>query len=270
MARIVGKKRQDKLNKLNQIAKRKASRLQKNYNIDVELEVRTASSFNSIKEFNQYIKRLETFTDRKTHRYTKLANDTVIDYSLFLEWRRGQRQLNKENKKALEKRLKLVGTKYTYADLVDDPFKAYELNLEWLLPNATDINSFKKTYKSGYSVKRNIGYTDKKLEENFANKRDQQFKENFTKAIDTYFVKYFASHGVKIGSKARRFQEFIDNLSMEQFQQVYYGMTEDPFEFVYDPGALVYKFNGTIEKFRRFMTDKQYDFFQIPEFMDTE
>lgn len=270
MARIVGKRRQQKLDKLNQSAKRKASRLQKQYNIDVELEVRTASSFNSIKDYNQYIRGLERFTDRKTHRYTKLANDTVIDYSLFLDWRRGQRQLNRQNKKALEKRLKIANSKYTYDDLVDDPFKAHELNLEWLLPGDTSMKTFKNKYMSRYSVNRNIEATQEKADGDYANTRDQQFKDNFVTAIDTYFIQYFRTAGVDIYNSAHAFKDFVDNLSLSQFLQVYYGMGFDPFEFVYTPDALIEKYNRTVDMFRKHMTPEEYDLFYVNDIWSEE
>lgn len=254
--RIIGKQRLTTIKNLNKQATRKINRLKTKYDVDVDVVVKDPSTFSSIKEYNAYVKKMQHFTDRKNYRYIELEikpwkhtnQKEVVEYSVYQDWARVQRSGNKKKRKALKERLEYINAgqkkQYTLEEIEKNPLLAKQLNVSSLIPTKVNTKAFRQRFESPDSIQRN---TQRQKERNFNplyfNDRDAKAKDNFINAMMETFSDIVDS------DKLNTFIKKVEGLSLNEWQKVLYTFREDPFQYLYQRGASVHRYNLTVKKF---------------------
>lgn len=258
MARkVIGKQRLATITQLNKQATRKINRLKTKYDVDVDVVVKDPSTFSSIREYNNYIKRLQTFTDRKNYRYIKLevpsykytSQFDVVDYSEYQDWARQQRLANKNKRKALKQRLEWINKgqkkQYTLKEIEQNQILAKRLNVASLTPSKVNTKTFAQRFETIAGVERSKqALLQRNINTNYFNDRDAKAKGNFNKALFDTFTDIVPMENLDA------LAEYVDSLSLTEWQMVLYTFREDPFQYLYERGANIWRFVQTVKKFR--------------------
>lgn len=254
--KVIGKQRLARITKLNKQATRKINRLKNKFNVDVDVFVKDPSTFTSVKEYNNYIKRLETFTDRKNYRYIKLevpsykytSQFDVVEYSEYQDWARQQRIANRNKRKALKERIELINKgqkkQYTLKEVEQNQILAKKLNVASLTPSKVNTRTFAKRFETIEGVERSKRkLIERNINPNYFNDRDSTAKDNFIPSLYETFGDVVSPDNLEL------FSDYVEQLPLSYWQKVLYTLREDPFEWLYERGANIWRFVQTVKKF---------------------
>lgn len=209
-----------KLEKLQESAKRKQNRLKRQFDIDIDIDYKGFYDIKNKKEFNDYINKLENFTDRKNYRYVKNKNDLAIPRETFIEIQNVLKDVNKLKEKR-------------YNEIKDINFTSFgnetaETINDRKLMGDVRYNEFKKqkfnfnTFRSEKEINNYLNSLKKKTKKSYYRFRNKQLKQNYIKALNNVFNE---------NEKTKELIKKIEKMSIKKFMQLFY--TEDIIDFSY-------------------------------------
>lgn len=202
----------ERLKKLQISARRKKRRLSNLFDVDVDVEIKPITSFESRQEFNKYISQLETFTDHSNFRYVKNEQGLVITRERYNKIKQEVAQVNRENKKRLRKiekkkfksRGKETDEKVRDRKLMGDTryneFKPKKFNFN-RFRSEKELNDYEKSLKQ-------------KTDPKFYDKKAKRYKDNYITGLKNVF-----------GKMANKLISKVKTMDTDEFMNLYY--TED-------------------------------------------
>lgn len=226
-----------KLRKLNTSYRRKARRLKKLYNVDLDYQVMYIDDFTSRDQFNKYVKQMEQVTTYSSHRYVKNKNDMVVEREVWQRYKDLLPKINEMQKEHLDKLLKTLKEKYGYTPNIDQirmmgdsKFDRY-LPVEYSFDNYTNPDFFKDHLKT----------LEKMADPLYHWRRDRLMKQNFILAIER-----------SLGSVGKELVDEIESMSITDFAHFYYINDIPLFGYVYSFEEAVKIAATLLAKVRRF------------------
>lgn len=221
----IRKKDLETIKKLNTSAKRKSARLQKKFDIKVEVEIKKIEQFSTRKEFNQYVKEISKFTDYKSHRYVKTEAGAVLPRDLVQQAKKAVKEANKVRDKTAKKVLgsefmdrgtgqgfSVEQSRYAMGDGRYFYLKPIKMNVE-RFRSAKEMQDYMDSVEKGNTEKAIL-------------KRDREFRKNYIKALKNVFGKASASLRKKVQS-----------MELSEFMRMFYTENIADFNFIYDAFA---------------------------------
>lgn len=209
-----------KLEKLQESAKRKQNRLKRQFDIDIDIDYKGFYDIKNKKEFNDYINKLENFTDIKNYRYVKNKNDLAIPRETFIEIQNVLKDVNKLKEKR-------------YNEIKDINFTSFgnetaETINDRKLMGDVRYNEFKKqkfnfnTFRSEKEINDYLNSLKKKTKKSYYRFRNKQLKQNYIKSLNNVFNE---------NEKTKELIKKIEKMSIKKFMQLFYK--EDIIDFSY-------------------------------------
>lgn len=172
---IATPKRSDYLANINKRARQKISRIKTRYGVSVDIDVN--KSFSTLKEYNAYVKKIESFLDRKNPDYSFSKNEYGVVFTKR-EIQQAKEIVNKTNK-ALSKRNKKLKNKKSS----NEPSRMVDTRNSAIKKVKFNKNNF--TSKEGF--KRFLSNTKKKGTKKYSDEKLKQFKRNYIKSLNDVF-----------------------------------------------------------------------------------
>lgn len=210
-----------KLKKLQVSTRRKKKRLSSLFDVDIDIDIKPITSFDSRKEFNKYVSQLEKFTDRSNFRYVKNEHGVVVPRETYNKIKQEVAQLNKENKKRLRKiekkkfksRGKETDEKVRDRKLMGDTryneFKPKIFNFN-RFRNKKELEEYEKSLKQKTSPK-------------FYAKRAKRYKKNYVTGLKNIF-----------GKMSDKLVDKIKKMDLDDFMDLYYTEDIADINFMYE------------------------------------
>lgn len=208
----------EKLKILQTKAKRKKSRLKRIYDVEKNISFPDITDFSSRKDFNKYVKRLETFTDRRSDRYKINKNGIVVPFEEYRHLRNQLKQINKQKRKFFKK----------YKDL---PFMSYGKKTDEKLKDRKLMGDPRYDFAKEYTFNFDSIKSQKGLE---ALKRayDRRLKSNYWKTyLATIKKNYLIAVKKQLGKAGKPVLSLVKKMTNEQFFKKF--LTEDIVNFTY-------------------------------------
>ena len=210
------------IKKLNVSAKRKQNRLRKNFNVNIDMTLRGVETFSTRKEFNQYVKQLQTFTDRKNFRYIRNEEGLVMPREMLNEIKKAVKEANKVRKQVskqiLPKEMTVAG-KGSGFTVGESTYMMGQGKFQYLKPIELNIDRFRNIKEAEEYLKR---VKEQNTLEAFK-ERDKTYKENYMKALTSTF-----------GNQAKKLKKLVKKMSLANFMKVYYSENLAGIDFIYD------------------------------------
>lgn len=193
-------------------ARSKFTRTKKNYGIDLESEINIPSlnEFRTRKEFNEWKREMEWFTNRSNLKYQYRKNEHGLVAN-----KQELREINKRNEviiKNAKKELKELGKKPYFVSgkesgKLAERFSQFEKNpLGIVVPKPFDFHSVRnRTELNRWKEK-----TKKKSDPEYYNKRNSQMQQNFIETIEFSF-----------NSDGERLVDMLRQLPPDDFFEIY-------------------------------------------------
>lgn len=210
-----------KLKKLQVSARRKKKRLNSLFDVDIDIDIKPITSFDSRKEFNKYVSQLEKFTDRSNFRFVKNEHGVVVPRETYNKIKQEVAQLNKENKKRLRKiekkkfksRGKETDEKVRDRKLMGDTryneFKPKIFNFN-RFRNKKELEEYEKSLKQKTNPK-------------FYAKRAKRYKRNYVTGLKNIF-----------GKMSDKLVDKIKKMDLDDFMDLYYTEDIADINFMYE------------------------------------
>lgn len=209
--------------RLNKSISNKKSRIKKEFGVELQIKTKPVKEFGSRKEYNEFVKQSKKFIDRRNFRYVKNPHGVVLRREEYEQIkkdvekinRRNKRKLNKIDKKTFTSRGKKTDTRVIDRRLMLDPRYDYLRDMD-----------FKKRWQTLQTAQDVENYAEKaanRARDEYELETQNLFKNNYIKSIKNVF-----------GSNANSIIEKVNEMSPEEFEQLY--LTEDivDFDFNYD------------------------------------
>lgn len=216
-------KQQSEVRRLNKSISNKKSRIKKEFGVELQIKTKPIKEFGSRKEYNEFVKQSKKFIDRRNFRYVKNPHGVVLRREEYEQIkkdvekinRRNKRKLNKIDKKTFTSRGKKTDTRVIDRRLMLDPRYDY----------LRDMN-FKKRWQTLQTAQDVENYAEKaanRARDEYELEKQILFKNNYIKSLQNVF-----------GSNANAIIDKVNEMSPEEFEQLY--LTEDivDFDFNYD------------------------------------
>lgn len=216
-------KQQSEVRRLNKSISNKKSRIKKEFGVELQIKTKPIKEFGSRKEYNEFVKQSKKFIDRRNFRYVKNPHGVVLRREEYEQIkkdvekinRRNKRKLNKIDKKTFTSRGKKTDTRVIDRRLMLDPRYDYLRDMD-----------FKKRWKTLQTAQDVENYAEKaanRARDEYELETQNLFKNNYIKSLQNVF-----------GSNANAIIEKVNEMSPEEFEQLY--LTEDivDFDFNYD------------------------------------
>lgn len=209
-----------KLEKLQETAKRKQNRLKRQFDINIDIDYKGFYDIKNKKEFNDYINKLENFTDRKNYRYVKNKSGLVIPRETFTEIQNTLKVVNKLKEKQYNeiKNIKFTSFGNETAETINDR----------KLMGDVRYNEFKKqnfnfnTFRSEKEINDYLNSLKNKTKKSYYSFRNKQLKQNYIKSLNNVFNE---------NEKTKKLIKKIKNMPLSKFMLLFY--TEDIIDFSY-------------------------------------
>lgn len=233
MAKI-NKREKAALQKLNQSANRKKANIRKNYNMMVDIEVKTLKELQGMNrdQLNAYKEELKSFTNRYNlnYQYVKNEEGEVIGTKKEVQaFERGKALANRQ-KKAREQRLKktkfTVGGKdtgisaYDYGIIGDPDRRENQLKAD---PKKLDRETFQE-------------WLEKLDGGKYMDSLNEQWRENYITGLENVF-----------GSQAWKIIGHINKMDIKDFIKMAEGEKFASIEYIYDPAEMGIRMNKIAE-----------------------
>ena len=216
-------KQQTEVRRLNKSISNKKSRIKKEFGVELQIKTKPIKEFGSQKEYNEFVKQSKKFIDRRNFRYVKNPHGVVLRREEYEQIkkdvekinRRNKRKLNKIDKKTFTSRGKKTDTRVIDRRLMLDPRYDYLRDMD-----------FKKRWQTLQTAQDVENYAEKaanRARDEYELETQNLFKNNYIKSLQNVF-----------GSNANAIIEKANEMSPEEFEQLY--LTEDivDFDFNYD------------------------------------
>lgn len=216
-------KQQSEVRRLNKSISNKKSRIKKEFGVELQIKTKPIKEFGSRKEYNEFVKQSKNFIDRRNFRYVKNPHGVVLRREEYEQIkkdvekinRRNNRKLNKVDKKTFTSRGKKTDTRVIDRRLMLDPRYDYLRDMD-----------FKKRWNTLQTAQDVENYAEKaanRARDEYELETQNLFKNNYIKSLQNVF-----------GSNANAIIEKVNEMSPEEFEQLY--LTEDivDFDFNYD------------------------------------
>lgn len=216
-------KQQSEVRRLNKSISNKKSRIKKEFGVELQIKTKPIKEFGSRKEYNEFVKQSKNFIDRRNFRYVKNPHGVVLRREEYEQIkkdvekinRRNKRKLNKIDKKTFTSRGKKTDTRVIDRRLMLDPRYDYLRDMD-----------FKKRWNTLQTAQDVENYAEKaanRARDEYELETQNLFKNNYIKSLQNVF-----------GSNANAIIEKVNEMSPEEFEQLY--LTEDivDFDFNYD------------------------------------
>lgn len=216
-------KQQAEVRRLNKSISNKKSRIKKEFGVELQIKTKPVKEFGSRKEYNEFVKQSKKFIDRRNFRYVKNPHGVVLRREEYEQIkkdvekinRRNKRKLNKIDKKTFTSRGKKTDTRVIDRRLMLDPRYDYLRDMD-----------FKKRWQTLQTVQDVENYAEKaanRARDEYELETQNLFKNNYIKSLQNVF-----------GSNANAIIDKVNEMSPEEFEQLY--LTEDivDFDFNYD------------------------------------
>lgn len=216
-------KQQSEVRRLNKSISNKKSRIKKEFGVELQIKTKPIKEFGSRKEYNEFVKQSKNFIDRRNFRYVKNPHGVVLRREEYEQIkkdveninRRNKRKLNKIDKKTFTSRGKKTDTRVIDRRLMLDPRYDYLRDMD-----------FKKRWQTLQTAQDVENYAEKaanRARDEYELETQNLFKNNYIKSLQNVF-----------GSNANAIIEKVNEMSPEEFEQLY--LTEDivDFDFNYD------------------------------------
>lgn len=216
-------KQQSEVRRLNKSISNKKSRIKKEFGVELQIKTKPIKEFGSRKEYNEFVKQSKKFIDRRNFRYVKNPHGVVLRREEYEQIkkdvekinRRNKRKLNKIDKKTFTSRGKKTDTRVIDRRLMLDPRYDYLRDMD-----------FKKRWQTLQTSQDVENYAEKaanRARDEYELETQNLFKNNYIKSLQNVF-----------GSNANAIIEKVNEMSPQEFEQLY--LTEDivDFDFNYD------------------------------------
>ena len=216
-------KQQAEVRRLNKSISNKKSRIKKEFGVELQIKTKPIKEFGSRKEYNEFVKQSKKFIDRRNFRYVKNPHGVVLRREEYEQIkkdvekinRRNKRKLNKIDKKTFTSRGKKTDTRVIDRRLMLDPRYDYLRDMD-----------FKKRWQTLQTSQDVENYAEKaanRARDEYELETQNLFKNNYIKSLQNVF-----------GSNANAIIDKVNEMSPEEFEQLY--LTEDivDFDFNYD------------------------------------
>lgn len=209
-----------KLEKLQENAKRKQNRLKRQFDIDIDIDYKGFYDIKNKKEFNDYINKLENFTDRKNYRYVKNKNDLAIPRETFIEIQNVLKDVNKLKEKRYNEIKNINFT--SFGNETDETINDRKLMGD------VRYNEFKKQkfnfnrFRSEKEINDYLNSLKKKTKKSYYRFRNKQLKQHYIKSLNNVFNE---------NEKTKKLIKKVEKMSIKKFMQLFY--TEDIIDFSY-------------------------------------
>lgn len=216
-------KQQAEIRRLNKSVSNKKSRIKKEFGVELQIKTKPVKEFGSRKEYNEFVKQSKKFIDRRNFRYVKNPHGVVLRREEYEQIkkdvekinRRNKRKLNKIDKKTFTSRGKKTDTRVIDRRLMLDPRYDYLRDMD-----------FKKRWQTLQTAQDVENYAEKaanRARDEYELETQNLFKNNYIKSLQNVF-----------GSNANAIIDKVNEMSPEEFEQLY--LTEDivDFDFNYD------------------------------------
>lgn len=216
-------KQQSEVRRLNKSISNKKSRIKKEFGVELQIKTKPIKEFGSRKEYNEFVKQSKKFIDRRNFRYVKNPHGVVLRREEYEQIkkdvekinRRNKRKLNKIDKKTFTSRGKKTDTRVIDRRLMLDPRYDYLRDMD-----------FKKRWQTLQTAQDVENYAEKaanRARDEYELETQNLFKNNYIKSLQNVF-----------GSNVNAIIEKVNEMSPEEFEQLY--LTEDivDFDFNYD------------------------------------
>lgn len=216
-------KQQSEVRRLNKSISNKKSRIKKEFGVELQIKTKPIKEFGSRKEYNEFVKQSKNFIDRRNFRYVKNPHGVVLRREEYEQIkkdvekinRRNKRKLNKIDKKTFTSRGKKTDTRVIDRRLMLDPRYDYLRDMD-----------FKKRWQTLQTAQDVENYAEKaanRARDEYELETQNLFKNNYIKSLQNVF-----------GSNVNAIIEKVNEMSPEEFEQLY--LTEDivDFDFNYD------------------------------------
>lgn len=216
-------KQQAEVRRLNKSISNKKSRIKKEFGVELQIKTKPIKEFGTRKEYNEFVKQSKKFIDRRNFRYVKNPHGVVLRREEYEQIkkdvekinRRNKRKLNKIDKKTFTSRGKKTDTRVIDRRLMLDPRYDYLRDMD-----------FKKRWQTLQTAQDVENYAEKaanRARDEYELETQNLFKNNYIKSLQNVF-----------GSNANAIIDKVNEMSPEEFEQLY--LTEDivDFDFNYD------------------------------------
>ena len=216
-------KQQAEVRRLNKSISNKKSRIKNEFGVELQIKTKPIKEFGTRKEYNEFVKQSKKFIDRRNFRYVKNPHGVVLRREEYEQIkkdvekinRRNKRKLNKIDKKTFTSRGKKTDTRVIDRRLMLDPRYDYLRDMD-----------FKKRWQTLQTDQDVENYAEKaanRARDEYELETQNLFKNNYIKSLQNVF-----------GSNANAIIDKVNEMSPEEFEQLY--LTEDivDFDFNYD------------------------------------
>jgi hypothetical protein len=235
-----GDKRKKELANINKRVSNKKSRIKSNYNMVVDVQTRTAKDFNSVQEYNQYIKEMKHFLNRnnREYQYVKSKSGMVMNRKEYNELERTLKRVDRMRQEEKRKREKMS-------------FKHGKKKTEFTVSEQEKLMGDTRFHETKHKVKNHF-HTEKdpiKFQE-WLKKVDEQFGGNpLDKKTQRYKEIYITGLQNVFGEDANDLVKHIRNMPNKEFLDVYYSNTVGDVQYIYLPAQAKAKLRNIREGF---------------------
>jgi hypothetical protein len=221
----IGNKRQENLNRINRNVRNKLNRIRKNYNMMVDINIKRASEFNNVQEYNKYMQEMKSFLNphNQNYRYVKSKTGNVMTKK---EYNQLERTLARENRVKREEARKREKMPYKHGGKKTG-VKTGEQQRLMGDPRLREAKHKVKNKFHELPPQKFVEWLQEVEEEfggNVRDKRARRYKDSYIKGLQNVF-----------GDEANHIINHIEKMGNKQFLDVYYSNTVGDIGYIYLP-----------------------------------
>lgn len=204
--------------RLQQVNKRiynKEYRLSREFGVSAPIQRKSINDFNTRQEYNNYMKRAESFLNRSNYRYVKNQYGVVVPRSEYNRLRNTYNEINRANQKRMNQ---ITRRQFTSRGEVQPQSMSERINLmgDERYSSLRQLNFDFNRYRSEGDLRRDLERITSRRDN--VSKRDKQLKANYIQGLRNVF-----------GKSAKNIIRSVKNMSPTQFTNLFY--TEDIVDF---------------------------------------
>jgi hypothetical protein len=216
---------QNEVRRINKLVQNKQSRIRTQQGLEVEgVDTTRYNDFSSRKQIEKYLRKMDTFLDRKAEFEVKNERGAKLSYSDVKEAKKEIKRINRQKERAFDQFKDLpykhrgVPSGTTVGQQADPVLGMGNIRFSDLKKRIFNPQAF----ESAKQLKKYI-----ESAKNFdIEKQYRLYKENYLKALHNEF-----------GWEGRHLFNHISNMSLKDFMQEYYTENNADIQFVYDEFA---------------------------------
>lgn len=213
---------QARIKKLNKSISTKKSRIKKEFGIELQIKTKPIKEFKSKKEYNEFIKNAENFTNRANFRYVKNKNNVVVRREEYEALKKDVETINKRNRRKVNKIKRKTFTSRGKKTAMRVADRAMMLDTRY--SRLIDLD-FKKRFE---------GFRSAQEFEDYAQRADYRANPEYENEMQQKLLDNYIAGGYNVfGDEWQPIAEKLKSIGAEGFEMMFY--TEDvlDFEFYY-------------------------------------